>query len=91
MKNGLVDELGGLDRAIEVAAERADIEKYKVKHYPEQKDFLTLLLEGSMGNIKMSLLKSFLSETEYRHFALIKNAEKIDNIQARLPFDVEIK
>ncbi len=91
LKNGLVDELGGLNKAIEVAAQRAGIEKYSIKHYPEEKDFFTLLLEESMLNVKVNLLKNFFSETEYRHITLIKNVEKIDNIQARLPFDIEVK
>jgi len=88
---GLVDELGGLNRAIEVAAERANLEKFVINHYPAQKDFLTLLLEDSFGGVKANLLKSMLSETEYRHYSLIKNLEKQDNIQARMPFDVEVR
>jgi protease-4 len=91
LKNGLVDDLGGLDCAIEVAAQRANIEKYSIKHYPAEKDFFTLLLEESISGIKMRLLENFLTETEYRHFSLIKNIEKIDNIQARLPFDMGVK
>ncbi|MDR0231764.1 MAG: signal peptide peptidase SppA [Dysgonamonadaceae bacterium] len=88
---GLVDELGGLNRAIEIAAERANLEKFVTNHYPEQKDFLTLLLEDSFGGVKVNLLKSMLNETEYRHYSLIKNLEKQDNIQARMPFDVDVR
>ena len=91
LKIGLVDELGGLDKAIEIAAQRADLEKFVTKQYPEQKDFFTLLMEESMGEIKTNLLKSMLSETEFRHYSLLKNAQTQDNIQARMPFDVEIK
>jgi len=32
--NGLVDELGGIDRALELAAELAGIEDYRVTEYP---------------------------------------------------------
>lgn len=91
LKIGLVDELGGLDKAIEIAAEKANVEKYYTRHYPEQKDFFTMLMEESLGGMKTSLLKSLLSETEFRHYSLLKNFEKQDNIQARMPFDIEIK
>jgi len=91
LKLGLVDELGGLDKAIEVAAQRAGLEKYLTNHYPVQKDFFTLLMEESLSGVKIKLLKSVLSEAEYRNYLLLKNAEKQDIIQARLPFDVEIK
>ena len=91
LKLGLVDELGGLDKAIEVAAQKAELEKYATKHYPKQKDFFTLLFEESMGGMKINLLKSLMSETEFRHYSLIKNLGKQDNIQARMPFDMEVK
>jgi protease-4 len=48
-KNGLVDELGGLDRAIEVAKELAEIpsdEKVTVIHYPKKKGFIESMLGG---------------------------------------------
>lgn len=40
----LVDELGGLDEAVEVAASHAKIERYTLVSYPEKEDFLTSLL-----------------------------------------------
>jgi protease-4 len=46
--NGLIDELGGLDRAIEVAKELAGLaadERVTVAHYPEKKG----LVEGILG------------------------------------------
>jgi protease-4 len=55
-ENGLVDELGGLDRAVEVAKELAKIpaeEKVTVVHYPKRKGFLELILssDGGIGTI----------------------------------------
>jgi protease-4 len=51
--NGLVDELGGLDRAIELAKELADIpadEKVTVVHYPKPaKGLLSSLLGGGLA------------------------------------------
>jgi len=47
--NGLVDELGGLDRAIEVAKDLAGIApdtKVKVRHFPEAQDLMDVILSG---------------------------------------------
>ena len=48
-ENGLVDELGDLHRAVEVAKELAEIpadEHVRLKHYPKKKTLLESLMEG---------------------------------------------
>lgn len=48
-ENGLIDELGGLTRAIEVAKELAEVptdEKVTLVHYPETKGFFEELMSG---------------------------------------------
>lgn len=42
---GLVDEIGGLDRALELAAEASDLTKYSVNEYPAIKDQVTKFME----------------------------------------------
>ncbi len=52
--NGLVDELGGLDKAIEMAKELAEIpadQKVTVVHYPKKKGLLQSILDGEGGGI----------------------------------------
>lgn len=47
--NGLVDELGGLDKAVEVAKDLAKIpadQKVTLVHYPKKRGFLSLILGG---------------------------------------------
>ena len=41
----LVDELGGINRAIDIAAEYAQIDNYTIKACPEKQDFLTSMLQ----------------------------------------------
>ena len=51
-ENGLVDELGGLDRAIDVAKELAGIpagRKVTIVNYPRKKGFLQMVLSKSGG------------------------------------------
>ncbi len=40
---GLVDVMGGMETAIEIAAAKADLEEYKISYRPEVKDKFTLL------------------------------------------------
>lgn len=42
----LVDELGGLDRAIAIAAERANVQEYRVVEIPRQREGLEAFFEG---------------------------------------------
>ncbi|MHA8082949.1 signal peptide peptidase SppA [Aquirufa sp. A-Brett2-15D] len=53
---GLVDELGGLDKAIEIAATKAKLKpgSYKVAIYPKAKSFVDELLNSAMSETSMS-------------------------------------
>lgn len=88
---GLIDELGGIDKALEVAIKKADIESYTILNYPEKVGFLTSLLNSKPGNyIETKLLKDNLG-SYYKEFSLLKNLEEIDYLQARTPFSLNIE
>lgn len=90
-KLGLVDELGGIDKALEIAVAKAGIENYTVVSYPEKQDFLSVLFEtGSTNYVESQLLKSKLGEY-YQQFGLLKNLKEKSMIQARIPFELNIK
>lgn len=87
---GLVDELGGIDRALEIAVERAGIENYTVVSYPAKKDFLSSLLQEKATNyVQNQILKSNLGEF-YKGFSLMKSFENADFLQARIPYEPNI-
>ena len=46
---GLVDTLGGFDLAMKIAAEKAGLDSYRVKNYPEEKDTWKQLSEMLNG------------------------------------------
>ena len=87
---GLVDELGGLDKAIQIAAEKVGIEEYSVINYPAKEGFFASL----MNQGKEDYIESKVSETlgDYYHYLkFIENIKEADRIQARMPFDLRIK
>ncbi|GAA3640637.1 signal peptide peptidase SppA [Flavivirga jejuensis] len=95
LNNGLVDELGGLDLALQRASEAADIEDYKIEEFPvyEEEDLanalMNQLLKGS--NTKEAILKEELGEENYRILKEIKSMSKKKGIQLLFPYSLEIK
>ena len=88
---GLVDELGGIDKALDIAVAKAGIKGYTVVSYPEKQDFLSSLLDTKPTNyVESQLLKSKLGEY-YQQFGLLKNLQEQSMIQARIPFELNIK
>ena len=88
---GLVDELGGIDKALDIAVAKAGIEGYTVVSYPEKQDFLSSLLDTKPTNyVESQLMKSKLGDY-YKDFSLLKNLSERSMIQARVPFELNIK
>ncbi|OQA87797.1 MAG: Protease 4 [Bacteroidetes bacterium ADurb.Bin234] len=90
LKIGLVDKIGGLDEAISIAAERANLKNYMVKDFPEKEDFATKLMKSFGEDMETKFVKARLGEN-YRLFKYLKDVEKLNGIQARLPYEIIIK
>ncbi len=88
-KNGLVDELGGMEVSIKAAADLAGIESYSLKELPVLEDPYTRVLNQLSGEIKMNFLKKELGES-IRYYKMIQEINDLKGIQARLPYFVEI-
>ena len=88
---GLVDELGGIDRALEIAIAKAGVEAYTVMSYPAKESFFESLMNTNPGNyIKARMLKGTMGEI-YQQFSALENIDKCDRIQARVPFELNIQ
>lgn len=83
---GLVDELGGLDTAIERAAVLASLgSDFYVNYATTKRDFLSELLGMTGQEIKASISKQFLTHDEYLLIENMRKAREVEGIQARLP------
>jgi len=87
LKIGLVDALGGLDDAIKMAAEKAELTDYQIREYPEKEDFATKLMKSFTGDVETKFLKSRLGE-HYQILQKVKDYENMQGIQARMPYDI---
>ncbi|MFL5754514.1 MAG: signal peptide peptidase SppA [Bacteroidia bacterium] len=89
LKIKLVDELGGLDKAIAYAAEKAKIKNYKIISLPKQKDPLSAFLDKKTGEAESRLMTKNLGE-QYKYLLHLKNLLTLKGIQSRMPFDLVI-
>lgn len=97
LKNGLVDALGGMDRALSSAAALAHIKDYKTITYPTVEDKMERLmrmLTQSSASEKV-LAEQFLEKemgSEYRWFRILRTMQQQKNhIWMMMPFVPEIK
>jgi len=89
LKIGLVDELGGLDRAIVVAAEKAKITAYRTVHMPTLKEPIEQLFESLSSEAEAYFLKQKLGP-QYEWFKTIEKQCKHQGIQARMDYTLNI-
>lgn len=90
LERGLVDGIGGLDRAIQAAVNKAGLEEYHVRYYPTEKDPFMALFSTSKEQIKAWMLDDELAE--YRqHIERLRNLVQAAGIQVRMPYAVEIR
>ena len=87
---GLVDELGGLDRALEIAVARAGVEGYTRMDYPAKKSAWEQLMEFSPADyVKARVLQGRAGQW-LRGVETLDRFEVKDALQARMPFEPNI-
>ena len=83
---GLVDELGGIEKAVAYAAEKANLQNYSIKEYPKQVDiFEDLFKTKTQEYYVKSVMKKNMGDG-YKYFEAIENINRMEGIQALMPF-----
>ena len=88
---GLVDELGGLDRALEIAVEKAGVEHYTLMSYPAPRPFLESLKKISPTRFMGARLLPEEASGLYRMAKQLHEMEPRERLQARLPFELNVR
>ena len=95
VQNGLVDVLGDLDKALEIAGNMADLESYRTVEYPKVKDPLQQLLDEFTQNFSEDEVSKRLLQKElgdwYHIYQEIKDIKDFKGAQMRLPYRVPFK
>lgn len=100
---GLVDEIGGLNAAVEYAAKEAKLGKdWELKEYPRESSFEERFFGGAVEDISTALgieklvnkptdpLTTELQKLQ-KEFAIFQNMNDPQGVYARLPFNLKIE
>jgi len=82
--------LGGLDKALQIARQRANLQTHSVVHYPSKDDIWVTFINGEKESYIESKMSDALGEL-YNYTKFIQRLKNSDRIQARMPFDLRIR
>lgn len=86
---GLVDELGGLNDAINYAAKKANIDKYRILELPKSKNLVEQIFNNVDEETEARIIKTHLGNT-YPYYMKFNHVLNMRGIQARMEYDVDI-
>ncbi len=96
LKIGLIDLLGGIDLAIEIAAKKSNMSEYQIVEYPEKEDFFEQIMNGLTGGetddeeIFYSIIKTHLPEELVLNFELLARVKRMQGVQMKMPYELVI-
>ena len=92
LERGLVDVLGNLDDAIEIAVKKAGVEAYTLKSYPKEESSMFDTVLGMMSDkiLSRQLLKGDAAHI-FNDVYSISQLDKLDRLQARMPNAIIIR
>ena len=86
---GLVDVLGDIETAKEIAAQKAGIDSYTLISYPEEKSAFAMFMDQT----KESYIETRIGKVAGQfkdELNLIYNLENMSNLQARMPYNIHL-
>ncbi len=90
-ERGLVDVLGGLETAIEIAAGKIKAgDDYRIVYYPEKKPWFEEFLSTFTDQVKTRVIQTQLGD-QYPLYQKIQKLKNYQGVQVRMPQDITIK
>ncbi|QQS30853.1 MAG: signal peptide peptidase SppA [Sphingobacteriales bacterium] len=90
-EKGLVDVIGGIEDAVELAANMANLNEddYRTTAYPAKENAFDKIMKSFTNQSSQNILKKELGEN-YRYIQMLKEVQNMQGVQCRIPFDIEI-
>lgn len=89
--NGLVDVLGTFNDAVDLAAKSAKMgDDYRIRYYPQPKSFLEQLTGDWEEEIRTRALKNEMGDS-YHFYQNWEKVKRYQGVQARFPFEMEVR
>ncbi|MFC5192012.1 signal peptide peptidase SppA [Algoriphagus aquatilis] len=90
-ERGLVDVLGGMDTAIEIAAAKIGAgEDYRVVYFPEKKPWFEEFMNSFTDQVQARVLHAQLGD-QYPLYQKVQKLKHYQGVQVRMPQDISIK
>ena len=86
---GLVDVLGGMEDAIAIAADMANLDSYRITKLPIEKNPFEKIFEDLGGQVKTRIIKSELGSV-FPYYKKMNELVNMEEIQMRMPNQFEI-
>ena len=86
---GLIDEFGGLNDAIKLAAEIEGLENYRTVSLPKLSDPFEEFFKMGSGNVRAWFLKKELG-VNYKYYDYLHSLTQLNGVYARMPYDIHI-
>ncbi|MBB6276052.1 signal peptide peptidase SppA [Porphyromonas circumdentaria] len=90
LQHGLVDGLGGLDEAIEKAAELAEITSYTIEYEKTYRDRFEELFSSLSYTVSQSILERVLTKEEIEALKETRSYRENAGVQARLMYNIKM-
>ena len=92
LKIGLVDEIGGLDKALAEAAKRANLKEFRTTNFPEfEKSISDMLGKMYFSQTKEEMIQAEVGTENYKVWKQLKDVSERKGIQTVLPYELIIK
>ena len=91
LENGLVDIHGGLDSAIEIAANAAQLDNYEIIYFPKLSPLTGDVVSGYKEVATPEEFKYLKNSALYKYAQDLVKLEKMEGVQARSPYELIIK
>ena len=92
LKIGLIDEIGGMDKALAEAAKLAKIKEYRTVNFPEfDKKFGDMFGGMPFASSKAALIEEEIGTENYKIWQRLKEISTRTGIQTVLPYELIIK
>jgi protease IV len=88
-KLGLVDLIGGIDTAINIAVKKAKLKDFRIVELPKKEDGLANFLEGFSSHVKYSLIDKELGENAQFYYDA-KKLQNLQGIQMLMPYELNL-
>lgn len=88
---GLVDDFGGLNQAIALAAEKADLENYRVNEVLSTEDPFAAIFSSFGAKIRAAVLRSEMGSEAYIQYNKAKSVVSNNGVMAMMPYQIRFE